>query len=147
MNLKLETTVRGNYKAIMDRFDRDLFEALAPKQGKIEIVEFTGSKKGDRVHLRFLSPIQADWVSIITEDGVTDQMAYFVDEGETLPYPLQYWRHRHIVEMLTEHTSRIVDDITFRGPNRLMTWLMYPGIYLGFYPRKRIYQAYFGKPA
>ncbi len=146
MNLKLKTTVKGNYKAIMDRFDRDLFEALAPKQGKIEIVEFTGSKKGDRVHLRFLSPIRADWVSNITEDGVTDRMAYFVDEGETLPYPLKYWHHRHIVEKLTEDTSRIVDDITFRGPNRLVTWLMYPGIYLGFYPRKRIYQAYFGKP-
>lgn len=146
MNLQLSTTVRGNYKAVMARFDRDLFEALKPKQGEMEIVEFTGSKKGDRVHLRFLSPIKADWVSLITEDGADDQQAYFVDEGETLPFPLKYWRHRHIVEKITADTSRIIDDITFKGPNALMTLLLYPAIFLGFYPRKRIYRSYFGRP-
>lgn len=146
MNLQLSTTVRGNYKAVMARFDRDLFEALKPKQGEMEIVEFTGSKKGDRVHLRFLSPVKADWVSLITEDGADDQQAYFVDEGETLPFPLKYWRHRHIVEKITADTSRIIDDITFKGPNALMTLLLYPAIFLGFYPRKRIYRSYFGRP-
>lgn len=146
MNLKLTTIVNGNYKVVMSRFDRDLFEALTPKQGQLEIVEFTGSKKGDRVHLRFLSPIKADWVSLITEDGVNEQQAYFVDEGETLPFPLRYWHHRHVVEKVTEDTSRIVDDITFKGPNALVTLLMYPAIFIGFYPRKRIYRAYFGQP-
>ena len=129
----------------MDRFDRDLFEALIPKQGKTEIVEFTGSKKGDRVHLRFLSPIKADWISLITDDGWDEHQAYFVDEGDTLPFPLRYWRHRHIVEKVTEDTSRIIDDITFEGPNFLITLLMYPAIFIGFAPRKRIYQSYFGK--
>lgn len=146
MNLKLTTIVSGNYKAVMDRFDRHLFEALAPKQGKLEIVEFTGSKKGDRVHLRFLSPIKADWISLITDDGVDEHQAYFVDEGDTLPFPLRYWHHRHVVKKITEDTSRIIDDITFKGPNALITFLMYPAIFIGFYPRKRIYQAYFGKP-
>ncbi|MEQ8706042.1 MAG: cyclase [Phaeodactylibacter sp.] len=146
MNLKLKTTVKGNYKAIMDRFDRDLFEALAPRQGKMEIVAFTGSKKGDRVHIRFLSPIKADWISLITADGVDESQAYFVDEGETLPFPLRYWHHRHVVEKITEDTSCIIDDISFRGPNALVTLLLYPAIFLGFYPRKRIYRSYFGHP-
>lgn len=145
MNLQIKTTVKGNYRAVMDRFDRDLFEALIPKQGKTEIVEFTGSKKGDRVHLRFLSPIKADWISLITDDGWDEHQAYFVDEGDTLPFPLRYWRHRHIVEKVTEDTSRIIDDITFEGPNFLITLLMYPAIFIGFAPRKRIYQSYFGK--
>lgn len=146
MNLKIKTNVKGNYKSVMDRFDRDLFEALAPKQGEVEIVEFTGSKKGDRVHLRFLSPIKAEWVSLITADGVDENRAYFVDEGETLPFPLKYWRHQHIVEKVTEDTSCIIDDISFKGPNALVTLFLYPGIFLGFYPRKRIYRSYFGKP-
>lgn len=146
MNIKLDTTVKGNYKDIMARFDRDLFEALKPKGAKMEIVEFTGSKKGDKVHLRFLSPLRAEWISHITEDGQNEEEAWFVDEGVQLPFPLTYWRHRHIVRKLTNDTACIVDDITFRGPNRLMTLLLYPAIYLGFYPRKKLYRSYFGAP-
>ena len=144
MNIKLQTTVAGNYKDIMARFDRALFEALAPPQPKMEIVEFTGSKKGDRVHIRFASPLNIDWVSAITEDEINDQEAYFIDEGVQRPFTLSYWRHKHIVRKITEDTSCIVDDITFRGPNALVSYLLYPAIYLGFYPRKRIYRAYFG---
>ncbi len=145
MNLQLKTKVKGNYQDIMARFDRQLFEALAPKQGEMEIVEFTGSKKGDRVHIRFKKPIKAEWVSLITEDEVNEKEAYFVDEGVQLPFPLSYWKHKHIVRKATEDTSCIIDDITFRGPNVLMDYLLYPAIYLGFYPRKKVYQEYFGK--
>ena len=145
MRLVLRTQVKGNYKAVMEQFDRNLFEALSPKQGKIEIVEFTGSKKGDRVHLRFLSPIKADWVSLITEDGVNDREAYFVDEGVELPFPLRYWRHRHVVERLTDDTSIIVDDIQYKGSNAIISGLMYPALWAAFYPRKRVYRSYFGQ--
>lgn len=146
MNIKLQTKVAGNYQNIITRFDRRLFEALAPRQGEMEIVEFTGSKTDDRVHIRFLSPVKADWISLITEDGVNETEAWFTDEGVQLPFPLSYWRHRHIVHKITEDTSCIIDDITFRGPNALVTLLLYPAIYLGFYPRKKIYREYFGKP-
>ncbi|MEM9921404.1 MAG: hypothetical protein AAF990_25105, partial [Bacteroidota bacterium] len=144
MNIRIATEVQGNYRDVIQRFDRQLFEALAPKNAKIEIVEFTGSKKGDRVHIRFLSPLKAEWVSLITEDGVNDKEAYFVDEGVQLPFGLSYWRHRHIVEKVTANTSRIIDDITFKGPNFIFSLFMYPGIFMGFYPRKKIYRAYFG---
>ncbi|MCO6493790.1 MAG: cyclase [Phaeodactylibacter sp.] len=144
MTIKLKTKVKGNYKEVMVRFDRKLFEALAPRQGEMEIVEFTGSKKGDRVHIRFLKPLKAEWVSIITDDGINEQEAYFVDEGVQLPFPLAFWRHRHVVRKITQDTSCIVDDITFRGPNTLATLLLYPAIFLGFYPRKKIYRRYFG---
>jgi ligand-binding SRPBCC domain-containing protein len=145
MRLVLRTQVKGNYKIVMEQFDRKLFEALTPKQGKMEIVEFTGSKKGDRVHLRFLSPIKADWVSLITEDGVNEQEAYFVDEGTELPFPLRYWKHRHVVERLTEDTCIIVDDIQYKGPNAVVTALMYPALWAAFYPRKSVYRSYFGQ--
>jgi hypothetical protein len=45
MNIKLKTKVEGNYKEIMKKFDRLLFEALKPKYAKIKSVEFTGSKR------------------------------------------------------------------------------------------------------
>lgn len=144
MNVKFENKVKGNYKDVMARFDRQLFEALKPKQGKMEIVEFTGSKKGDLVHLRFTAPIKAEWISRITEDAISDEEAYFIDEGTTLPFPLKYWRHKHIVRKITDDTSLIIDDITFKAGNRLMTAALYPAIYLGFSPRGKVYRNYFG---
>lgn len=145
MNIKLSTRVKGNYKDVMASFDRQLFEALAPKHVQMEIVEFTGSKKGDRVHIRFTSPIKAEWISVITENKIEDHQAYFTDEGTTLPMGLKYWKHKHLVKKISETESEIIDDITFKGSNALVTLAMYPGIYVSFYPRKNIYQKYFGK--
>ncbi|MCB0653029.1 MAG: cyclase [Saprospiraceae bacterium] len=143
MHIQLSTRVNGHYKNIITRFDRQLFETLAPGMAKMEIVEFTGSQKGDKVHIRFLSPVKADWVSLITEDEINADEAYFTDEGTLLPFPLKYWKHKHIVRKITEDSSWIIDDITFEGRNILFTLLLYPAIFLGFYPRKRIYRTYF----
>jgi len=143
MNLILKAPVKGNYKDVMAAFDRDLFEALKPSVGKMEIVEFTGSKKGDRVHMKFISPIKSEWISDIVEDDVTDTRAWFVDVGVKLPWPLATWTHRHIVEKIDDHNSMIIDDMTFTGSNFILTLLLYPAIFIGFYPRKRVYQNYF----
>jgi len=143
MNIKLKTKVNGNYKAIMKQFDRKLFEALKPKNAKMEIVEFTGSKKGDLVHLRFLSPIKAEWISKIIEDGEDENIAYFIDKGVKLPFPLKSWEHKHIVEKIDENSSYIIDDMTFTGSNFLLSYLLYPAIYIGFYPRAKVYKEYF----
>jgi len=143
MNIQLKTKVEGNYKDIMERFDRDLFEALKPKTAEMEIVEFTGSKKGDKVHLRFLSPIKTEWISEITEDGENESEAYFIDEGTKLPFPLLTWKHKHVVQKITEDTSYIIDDMTFAGVNFLMTLFLYPALYVAFFPRKSVYKKYF----
>jgi len=143
MNIQLKTEVEGNYKEIMRRFDRKLFEALKPKHADMEIVEFTGSEKGDKVHIRFNRPVKTEWISLITESGVSETEAFFIDEGVTLPFPLSYWKHKHIVRKITDNRSYIIDDITFKGPNFLLTLVLYPFIYAGFYPRKEVYKAYF----
>jgi ligand-binding SRPBCC domain-containing protein len=144
MNIKLKTEVEGNYKEIMKKFDRQLFEALKPKNAKMEILEFTGSKKGDLVHLQFLSPIKTEWISEIIEDGEDEKESYFIDVGVKLPFPLSQWKHKHIVQKVTENTSMIIDDMTFKGPNFLVTLFLYPALYIAFYPRKRVYKSYFG---
>jgi len=145
MNLILKSAVRGNYKKVMKAFDRSLFEALKPTIGKMEIAEFTGSQKGDRVHMKFLSPVKAEWISDIVEDEVTDTRAWFIDVGVKLPWPLATWTHKHIVEKIDEENSMIIDDITFTGSNFLFTLLLYPALFLGFYPRKSVYKSYFKK--
>lgn len=145
MNVTLRTPVKGNYKKVMAAFDRALFEALKPPTGEMEIVTFTGSKKGDKVHIRFLKPIKTEWISDIVEDNVTDDKAWFVDVGTTLPWPLGSWTHRHIVEKIDANNSIIVDDMTFTGRSFLLTLLLYPAIFLAFHPRKKIYKRYFNK--
>lgn len=145
MNVTLKAPVIGNYKKVMEAFDRELFEALKPPQGEMEIAAFTGSKKGDRVHMKFIKPIKTEWISNITEDGENEKEAWFVDEGVTLPWPLKTWRHKHIVQKVDEHNSIIVDDMTFSGKNVLLSLLLYPAMFIAFYPRKKIYKAYFEK--
>lgn len=143
MNIQLSTKVDGNYKDIIRQFDRKLFEALKPSLADMDIVAFTGSEKGDKVHIRFNSPIKAEWISHITAHGENEKEAFFIDEGVKLPFPLSYWQHKHIVQKITNTTSYIIDDITFKGPNLIISWLLYPAIYMGFYPRKSIYKKYF----
>lgn len=143
MRIQLKTKVDGNYRAVMEKFDRKLFEALKPKYGKMEIVEFTGSKKNDIVHLRFLSPFKVEWESEIIEDGENENESYFIDEGTKLPFPLSYWKHKHVVQKITEDTSYIIDDMTFEGVHFIFTPLLYPALYIAFYPRKSIYKSFF----
>ena len=145
MNIILKTTVKGNYKKVISAFDIHLFEALKPPTGEMEIIAFTGSQKGDKVHIRFIKPIKADWISDIVEDQITADKAWFVDVGTVLPWPLASWTHHHIVEKIDEKNSIIIDDMTFTGKNFLFTLLLYPIIFIGFYPRKRIYKQYFDK--
>lgn len=146
MNIILKSTVAGNYKEIMARFDRKLFEFLKPPDSQMELVEFTGSKKGDKVHLRILFPLKSEWISHITSDSINDKEAYFVDEGVVLPSILGYWKHIHMVKKIDENTSEIVDDMTFEAGWKWASPLLYPFIYLAFYPRIKAYKKYFGFP-
>ena len=142
MEIIITTEVNGNYIDIMDRFDRDLFEALQPNLGKMNILEFTGSKKGDIVSLEFLSPVKAHWSSDITADGSNESEAFFIDEGRILPSPLKYWQHKHIVKKLSDNRSVIIDQINYRAKYGL-TLFLYPILYFTFASRKKVYRSYF----
>ena len=144
MKLRLETKVKGDYLEVMEKFDLDLFNALKPKGANMEVVKFTGSKKGDVVEIQFHSPIKAKWISHITDHGSDDKQAYFVDEGVEVPFPLKHWKHIHIVEKVDELHCKIVDDIYFSSGYKFFDFFIYPGILLGFLPRKKVYRKYFG---
>jgi ligand-binding SRPBCC domain-containing protein len=127
----------------MAGFDRDLFLALAPPFPKIELKKFTGSETGDEVHIRFKSPVNKDWISDITDHGIDEKEAYFVDVGRVVPPPLKTWKHRHIVRKISETESEIIDDIEFSSGFAILNVLMYPALLIGFLPRKRIYKKFF----
>ncbi|GLR20169.1 SRPBCC family protein [Portibacter lacus] len=143
MKLTLKTPIPKNYKVVMDGFDKNLFEFLKPIGAKMEIVEFTGSETGDTVHIRFLKPIKAEWVSDITDHGINEQEAFFLDEGRILPKPLSKWKHRHVVKNINLNKSVIEDQIEFQTGNVILDIILYPFMFMGFFPRKFQYKKYF----
>ncbi|MEM9983463.1 MAG: hypothetical protein AAF804_00070 [Bacteroidota bacterium] len=147
MHIEIRTPVKGDYRTVMQGFDQQLFEALSPPGAGVELMRFDGSKRGDVVHIRLklLGFIRQDWVSEIVEDGENEKKAWFVDRGVELPFFLGAWEHHHLVENTGPGHSVIVDDIRFRGPNRLMDYLLYPVLYAQFAYRRPIYQRIFGK--
>lgn len=145
MHIQIKTPVKGDYKKVLAQFDRSLFEALSPPGAQVELVRFDGSHKGDTVHiqLKLAGFFKQDWVSEITSEGVTDNRAWFTDEGTRLPFFLETWKHNHIVENHGDY-SVIVDDIYFTSPLLFLDPLLYPVLYAQFAWRKKIYQRIFG---
>ncbi len=143
MKFTIKTPVKGNYKEVMSAFDLELFEFLKPKGAKMEVVKFTGSETGDEVHIRFSSPIKADWISQIIDHGEDENEAYFLDEGTLLPWPLKKWKHRHVVKKAREEMSIIEDQIEYQSSNIFLDLLIRPVMYMSFYARRKQYKNYF----
>lgn len=144
MNIKISTKVNQSLLKVWEGFDLELFSKLAPPFPPVEVKEFGGCLKGDKVHLElnFLL-FRQDWISDIIDQAQTESEIYFVDKGTKLPFFLRYWQHRHRMVKDGDGTT-IIDDITFRTPSILTDYLFYPLLYLQFLYRKPIYRKVFG---
>ena len=134
-----------NYLDVVIRFDKSLFEALLPRFPDVKLRRFDGSKKGDKVVLHFYIGIKvATWVSEITDDWAENDTAGFIDIGIKLPFPLKYWKHRHVVENATGGCV-IVDEIEFSTGRAWLNALMLPLLKSQFAKRTSLYQHYFNE--
>jgi ligand-binding SRPBCC domain-containing protein len=138
MNIVLKSKVIGDMTTVYNRFDQNLFRYLLPPGA--ELLEFGGSKKGDIVHL--ILPLAGEWVSQITENGMSVDSCYFIDEGTKLPFPLKKWRHKHILYRAGNSTI-IEDNMTFSTGSVITDMLLYPVLLLSFLPRVWQYKSYF----
>lgn len=138
MNITLKSKVTGELNAVYNRFDDNLFRYLLPPGA--QLIEFGGSKKGDIVHLNL--PLAGEWISEITENGMSDDMCYFIDEGRKLPFPLKKWKHKHILHNAGASTI-IEDNMNFSTGNIITDILFYPVLLLAFLPRLWQYKSYF----
>lgn len=146
MRLIITTHVAQDYRAVQQGFREDLFRQLNPPFPPVRLNRFEGSRAGDIVELEldFLL-FRQTWRSLITADGSSELEWYFIDEGVQLPFFLSYWKHHHRVVKEAEG-SRIIDDIRFRSPFRMLDYLLYPVLLLQFWYRKPVYKRVFGKP-
>jgi ligand-binding SRPBCC domain-containing protein len=143
MTIKIATEVNQSLLKVWEGFDLSLFSKLAPPFPPVEVKEFGGCMKGDKVHLElnFLF-FKQDWISDITDQHSSETEIYFIDEGVKLPFFLSYWKHRHRM-VKNQSGTLIIDDITFKTPSLLTDYLFYPLLYLQFLYRKPIYRKVF----
>ena len=128
-------------------FTEELFVYLSPKFPPAELLRYDGNAVGDEVHIRLgVGPLSQRWISEITEHTIGEQQCSFVDEGRELPFPLTYWRHRHVVAAAGPDRVAIVEDVTFGTPTGLTTALMRPVIRAQFEARGPAYATYFADP-
>ncbi|GAA4019773.1 hypothetical protein GCM10022408_37380 [Hymenobacter fastidiosus] len=130
---------------VLAGFTRELFLALAPPFPRLRLHRFDGCRTGDRVEIELITgPLHQRWTSLITDHGQRpDGTLYFVDEAQTAPAPLRYWRHRHLIEPGPHGGSVIVDAIEFRTASPLLDALLYPAMWAQFAWRKPIYRRWF----
>jgi ligand-binding SRPBCC domain-containing protein len=149
MHLLLRTHVAQPPAQVWQGFTRELFLALAPPFPPFHLLRFDGCQRGDRVEIEIgAGPLRHRWTSLITDHGILpDGTYYFVDEGQELPPPLGYWRHRHLLEPAPGGGTYIVEDIEYRSLFRWLEAALYPVIWAQFAWRRPIYRRLFGAGA
>lgn len=147
MKINLETPVEQGYLDVKSGFDQSLFKKLSPPFPPVRLLRFDGSQKGDIVvlELDFIF-FKQNWTSEISEDRTTEKEFFFVDQGVELPFFLKKWKHKHRV-ISTGIGSIIRDEIEFEASFGLLTFLLYPVLYIQFAYRKGIYRRIFKRSA
>jgi ligand-binding SRPBCC domain-containing protein len=147
MRLILRTAVAQSPAQVMAGFTRELFVALTPPFPRLRVLRFDGCRTGDQVAIELNTLVsRLPWTSLIVDDGtLPDGTHFFVDEGQQLPPPLRYWRHRHLIEPGPNGSSVIVDNLEYRTASPLLDALLYPAMWAQFAWRKPIYRRWFGK--
>lgn len=147
MKILIETSVEQGYLDVKSGFNESLFKKLSPPFPPVKLIRFDGSEKGDLVtlELNFIF-FKQKWTSEITEDKTTDLEFYFIDQGVELPFFLKKWRHKHRV-ISTGIGSIIRDEIEYEAPFGILTYFLYPALWLQFAFRKPIYKRTFRRSA
>lgn len=147
MHVILRTAVAQPPAQVMAGFTRELFVALAPPFPRLRVLRFDGCRTGDQVEIELDTVVKRlPWTSLIVDHGeLPDGTLFFVDEGQVLPPPLRFWRHRHLIQPGPNGGSIIVDDLEYRSGSRVLDVLLRPAMWAQFAWRRPIYRRWFGK--
>lgn len=143
MDIVIKTKVNQDFKAVFAGFNENLFKALAPPFPPVKVLRFDGCQKGDLVELELdLIFSKQLWTARIIDFCQEDDIVYFIDKGEKLPFFLKSWYHKHSIQKVG-NKAYIIDDIYFDSGNIFTNFLMLPVLYLQFLYRVPIYKKYF----
>jgi len=147
MRVLVSTAVAQPPAQVMAGFTQALFLALAPPFPALTLRRFDGCRTGDVVEIELNTGIKRlPWTSRIVDHGVRpDGTHFFVDEGQVLPPPLRFWRHRHLIQPGPNGSSVIADDLEYSTGAWWLDVVLYPAMWAQFAWRKPIYRRWFGK--
>lgn len=143
MKITISTQVEQSIEYIWSKFDVNLLLKLSPPFPPVKVLHYIGHEIGEKVsfELNFFI-LRSRWESLITDNQISEEERYFIDEGVVLPFFLKYWKHKHRI-VKSESGSKIIDEIEFKTPTILTDYIFYPLLYLQFLYRKPIYQKLF----
>jgi ligand-binding SRPBCC domain-containing protein len=145
MHVTLRTAVAQSPAQVLAGFTRELFVALAPPFPMLRVLRFDGSRTGNHVEIELDTLVKRlPWTSLIVDDGqLPDGTHFFIDEGQLLPPPLRYWRHRHLMQPGPNGGCIIVDDLEYRTASKVLDIVLYPAMWAQFVWRRPIYRRWF----
>lgn len=87
--------------------------AAITKFPKIDILGDVDVFEGAIVHFRLnFFVIKLHWKGKIKK--VVDQ-AYFIDEGESLPFPFKSWKHVHAFKEINDNKTKMIDRVEYQA--------------------------------
>lgn len=144
MKISIRTKVKQDFKRVFADFNRTLFLKLAPPFPKLKLLRFDGCRKGDLVEVELNTGIgKKRWTSLITDFRQNEYEIYFIDQGQELPSPLTFWKHKHVITKNGDNAI-IRDLIEYSTGSRWLDLLLYPIMYAQFLYRRPIYKRMFG---
>jgi len=137
----VESKIRDvNIQDVYSVFDFRLLTALSPPMMKPEAKIYEGNKLGDQLYFVIRTPIGGfPWKGKVTEESITENEIYFVDEGTEMAFGMSTWKHKHRLIKINDGTL-IRDEVFFDTKNRLLKYVLLPGVWMQFLYRKPLYE-------
>jgi ligand-binding SRPBCC domain-containing protein len=143
LSYSISTPIQAPISHVKELFTADLLLRLSPPFPRVSLQRFDGCKKEDNVILEInLVFTKVTWSSLITEDKLTADEWYFIDEGVKMPFALKYWKHKHRVKKINEKSCEIIDEISFDTRNEFLNYLLFPFLWGMIFYRKPFYRKY-----
>ena len=143
LSYSISTSIQAPISYVKELFTANLLLRLSPPFPRVSLQRFDGCKKDDNVILEInLVFTKVTWSSLITEDKLTADEWFFIDEGVKMPFGLHYWQHKHRVKKINEESCEIIDEISFDTRNEFLNYLLFPFLWGMIFYRKPFYQKY-----
>ena len=143
LSYSISTSIQAPISYVKELFTANLLLRLSPPFPRVSLQRFDGCKKDDNVILEInLVFTKVTWSSLITEDKLTADEWFFIDEGVKMPFGLNYWQHKHRVKKINEESCEIIDEISFDTRNEFLNYLLFPFLWGMVFYRKPFYQKY-----
>ena len=143
LSYSISTSIQAPISHVKELFTANLLMRLSPPFPRVTLQRFDGCKKDDNVILEInLVFTKVTWSSLITEDKLTADEWFFIDQGVKMPFGLNYWQHKHRVKKINEESCEIIDEISFDTRNEFLNYLLFQFLWGMICYRKPLYQKY-----